>query len=259
MPGLRTALVALLAATQAWSAGAAPSPAELRRAAALNASLLRGEELGFTLGGVRSEALLRRWPSTTTCRPPTAGGEATCVREWAASQQLAVRAVVTTFARHAAVWWHLEFASGGGDAGTAQDSSPILQDLHPAELSLPVPDVPGPVVLDWSAGSSASPNDFEPHSAVLPPSNSSDSVGLMLPPELQRPARGWLCCSGMSSDGSIGHDGIKSGGALPFFRLSFADNSAATVAVGWTGAWQANLTRARDAGGTVRRARTSRR
>ena len=65
---------------------------------------------------------------------------------------------------------------------------------------------------------------------------------------------GWLCCSGMSSDGSIGHDGVKSGGALPFFRLSFADNSAATVAVGWTGAWQANLTRvsARDGGGTVR-------
>ena len=258
MPGLRTALVALLAATQAWSAGAAPSPAELWRAAALNASLLRGEQLGFTLGGVRSEALLRRWPSTTMCRPPTAGGEATCVREWAASQQLAVRAVVTTFARHAAVWWHLEFAAAAaatsGDGVSAQESSPILQDLHPAELSLPVPDVPGPVVLDWSAGSSASPNDFEPHSAVLPPSNSSDSVGLMLPPELQRPVRGWLCCSGMSSDGSIGHDGIKSGGALPFFRLSFADNSAATVAVGWTGAWQANVTRigGGGGGGTVR-------
>ena len=53
---------------------------------------------------------------------------------------------------------------------------PSPQSLH---------DGPGPVVLDWSAGSSASPNDFEPHSAVLPPSNSSDSVGLMLPPELQ--------------------------------------------------------------------------
>ena len=240
----RTAAAILAAAmTAAPAAGVTPMATEMQRAAALNSSLLvgpiEGQPFGFTWGGERSHQLLHRWPSTTRCRPAVKG-EATCTRSWAAPTAT-VKLVVTTFVRHAAVWWHLEFSSGGG-------SSPILQDLHPAELSFPAPG--GPVALQYSAGSSSSPNDFQPFSADLPLSTNG-SVGFMLPPELLGGRPGWVCCSGMSSDGSIGHDGVESGGALPFFRLALADGSAVAIGVGWTGAWQANFTRRASGNGST--------
>ncbi len=92
-------------------------------------------------------------------------------------------------------------------------------------------------MLHWIRGSSASPNDFQPMSTVL-----SLNKTTTLPPELFEQPPGWVCCSGMSSDGSIGKDGKISGGAAPFFRLETGNGDEHVFAVGWTGAWQVNLT-----------------
>ena len=115
-----------------------PAAAEMQAAAALNVSLLVGpaaeQPFGFTWGGERSQQLLQRWPSKTSCRPAV-GGEAVCTRVWIAPRGLVVKLVVTTFANHPACWWHLAFVGPPRAGGLCGGSSPILENVHPGEFS----------------------------------------------------------------------------------------------------------------------------
>ena len=236
----------LLLACLPATAAVLPSPRDLRRASAWADRLAprrdddaTSHHFSFRFGGQSSEALLRRWPRATRC-VNTTGVSDVCTTTWHdPASGLTVSSEVTSFipGRHAAVWWVLRFANNG------TEPTPILTDVRAAAITVPVG--AGDAVLRYPSGSNAAPNDFQPREVALPGGAASSAT---LPPQRQ--------CSGLPSDGQAspstpGH-GYAAGlaaGAAPFFRFDHADGASTLFAVGWTGMWQANISR--SAGGAV--------
>lgn len=226
-----------------------PSAAD-RALAARWARTLQGGSVGalpfsFRYGGRPSAELLAAWPSTRRCEaapasqslPSSSPRAERCTTTWRDGNgvdPLVVRYRLTTFepAGEAALWWVLHFTNNGSVP------SHILTDVRAADWAVEDTATAGAggagenVSLHWTDFGS-----FGPAQASL----GRGATGT-LPPELGQPGDatptppGPAMCSGKSSGC----------GAAPFFRLEWPSGGAATVAVGWTGTWQANLTRSRN-------------
>eukprot|EP01050_Picozoa_sp_SAG11_P001777 SAG11_NODE_82_length_17639_cov_6.427594_5_plen_448_part_00 len=228
------------------TAAVLPSPRDLGRASAWAERLAprrdddaTSHHFTFEFGGQSSEALLRRWPRATRC-VNTTGISDICTTTWHdPASGLTVSSEATCFipGSHPAVWWALRFANNG------TGPTPILTDVRAAAITVPVG--AGDAVLRYPSGSNAAPNDFQPREVALPGGAASSAT---LPPQRQ--------CSGLPSDGQAspstpghGYAGGLAAGAAPFFRFDHADGASTLFAVGWTGMWQANISR--SVGGAV--------
>ena len=218
--------------TQSIVHSVSPGDADVKAAQAFAAALLAAPErhLSFRVDGEESGSLLASWPAKTLCSADM------CSRSWDDPKSgLVVKLNVTNFTSDSGVWWVVGFENHG----TTPTS--IVSDVRPLQLSLPA--ATGNTSLRFASGSLATAKDFQPQEVPLEPGST-----FTLPPELSAGEPGESgqvnVCSGRSSDGQwdvAGHDVYA--GAMPFFGLDFGDGSAINTAIGWTGLWQANVSR----------------
>ncbi|MHB0935016.1 MAG: glycoside hydrolase family 36 protein [Armatimonadota bacterium] len=121
---------------------------------------------------------------------------------------LRAMASVRSFDAFPAFEWMLEFANDG------EEDTPILADILPLDLMLPLP-AEATAILHHAKGSLCAMDDFLPLATPLPP-----GAELALAPD-----------GGRSSDG-----------VLPFMNLQTGDGGV-VLAIGWSGQWQATVQR----------------
>jgi len=173
---------------------------------------------GFKYDGKESSAFLAGWQRSRET-VPSAGGELERQSFTDPATGLKVTAEVRTFKDYDAIEWVLRFSNQG------KTDTPIIEDIEPLLSSVAVA-AGAKAVLHSALGSAGEQNDFEP--------------------ETQRLDRGGAIK--LASSG-----GRSSNGKLPFFDLQ-VDHGGVIGAIGWTGNWSAEFSRAGDGQAIVMKA-----
>ncbi len=178
-----------------------------------NASL----PISFILGGRRSDALLATWARSSETKP-FPGGERIVTR-WKEPDTGFVFAVeAKVFDRYPAVEWVARFENG------SSRTSPLIEDVRALDLAVASGYHRLPLVLHHLQGDTCSATSFMPLETPVTPAT---QVGLA--PTGGRP-------SSMT--------------AFPFWNLQYEDTGV-IAAIGWTGQWRAEFTRAPNGPGRM--------
>ncbi len=166
--------------------------------------------ISFVFGGQRSDALLPTWRRSTETRPFPGG--ATLVSRWTQPETGFVFAVeARIFDRYPAVEWVARFENG------SNTDSPLIEDVRALDLGVASGFIRLPVLLHQLQGDTCSATSFLPFEAQVTP-----TAPVSIAPTGGRPS---------------------SLTAFPFWNLQYNDTGIIT-AIGWTGQWRANFTRA---------------
>jgi alpha-galactosidase len=168
----------------------------------------------FRYGGIPSAELVPHWQRRQELE--AGGDDRTSVRLHLSDPQtkLEVTWEATCYATVPAVEWLLHFRNGG------TDTTPILEVVRALDLVLATDH--HELVLYHATGGIAAPDAFEPHQTVL-----GRGAPLRLVP--------------------VG--GRSSNGVLPYFNVeaTWGGYRGVTVAIGWSGQWEARISRFRAA------------
>lgn len=146
---------------------------------------------------------------TVTVRDPVSG--------------LAVTYKAAEYRDFPAIEWVLNFKNEG------KNDTPILENIRALDINL-TRTLEHEYILHHTKGSACSKADFTPRQSVLKPLH----------------VKQLSCRDGRSSDAG-GEGGDGGDGSFPFFDIAF-DAGGMTVAVGWTGQWEAEFTRDKTQG-----------
>jgi len=166
------------------------------------------EPFSFLYSGTPAPGLLKAWRVGQTTK--SSGDRVELAVDYLdPATGLTVRCEVTRYTSFAALEWVLRFKN------TGTKDTPILADIWPLDAAM------GPGTGDYTVrharGSHARVDDFQPRTDTL-----GAGGALTLAP-----------FGGRSSDG-----------ALPFFNVAFPGSGGIVAGVGWSGQWNAHLTRA---------------
>lgn len=164
----------------------------------------------FVLGGQPAAKLLPGWKFTTQTVPAESGKTRRILTVRDPKTGLEIACEITSFARFPAVDWVLRFTNRG------TKDTPLLEDVRALNAVFQRdPSEAREFILRHSRGSRASEMDFAPTDDLLEP-GSRQTIG--------------------------GHGGRPSDYALPFMNLSWGSGGV-TMALGWSGQWQATFQR----------------
>lgn len=166
------------------------------------------EPFSFTYGGTPSSGILGAWRVGQTKKE--SGDRVRLAVDYRdPATGLTLRCEVTRYKAFAALEWVLRFKN------TGTSDTPVLADVWPLDASM------GPGAGDYTVrharGSHAGIDDFQPRTTAI-----GAGGQLTLAP-----------FGGRSSDG-----------ALPFFNVAYPGGGGFVAGVGWSGQWNAHLTRA---------------
>lgn len=165
----------------------------------------------FNYDDNKSAAFLKSWKTEWSTVKSENGSSQQTLTLSDPETKLECRCEVTTFDKYPAVEWVIYFKNNGSAP------SPIIDDILPLDTDLEI-GKDQPAIVHYAKGSDCKIDDFEPL---------ENKIGIIYPLHLAPQC-------GRSSDGT-----------LPFFNLDMGSEGV-IGAIGWTGAWKADITRLED-------------
>jgi alpha-galactosidase len=165
----------------------------------------------FVYGGKMAKEFLPSWQRSETVHPLSEGRTLRTITYRDPATHLEVSREITTFPEKNVIEWVLRMHNGG-----TQDS-PILENILPLDLDIPVP-ASGAVIFHSAHGSSSGVMDYVPVDNDLSAGTSVQLAHYIL------------------------ENGAHKGSYIPFFNLQYPGGGL-VGAVGWTGQWTVNAGR----------------
>jgi alpha-galactosidase len=175
------------------------------------ATLENGDPFSFVYGGKPSQRFLASWQKSETVHPLSGGRTLRTITYRDPATHLEVSREITTFPGNKAIDWVLKLRNTG-----TQDS-PMLENILPLDLEIPVP-AGGAVTFHHAHGSSSGVIDYVPVDKDLSAGTQVQMAHYILV------------------------NGLHKGSYLPFFNLQYPGGGL-VGAVGWTGQWMVSAGR----------------